>query len=195
MELILVRHGETAMNVSGVYCGWSDSCLTDKGLLHAKEASVKLKTEKLDIIISSDLSRTVKTADIIGEFHKADRIQMNTLREIHFGLWEGLSYNDISETYPKESELWKTDWMAYSPPEGESLLQMYNRVTNAVLAVINKHEDETILIVTHGGCIRAILAFLIGRGIEDFWKYKISNGLITRVEIHDGFSVLTALNV
>lgn len=191
----MVRHGETEMNVSGVYCGWSDSCLTDKGLLHAKEASVKLKTEKLDIIISSDLSRTAKTADIIGEFHNTDRIQMNTLREIYFGLWEGLSYNDISETYPKESELWKTDWMAYSPPEGESLLQMYNRVTNAVLAVIDKHKDETILIVTHGGCIRAILAFLIGRGIEDFWKYKISNGLITRVEIHDGFSVLTALNV
>ena len=195
MELILVRHGETEMNASGVYCGWSDSCLTEQGRIHAREAALKLKNDRLAIIISSDLSRTMETADIIGAYHKAERIHINELREINFGIWEGMYFDDILKKYPDESALWKTDWMAYAPPEGESLLQMYNRVINKVQALIRKHKDDTICFVSHGGCIRAILAFLIGVGVEDFWKYKINNGSITRVEIDDDFSVLTALNV
>jgi len=194
LQLILVRHGETEMNRKGAYCGWSDSPLTEKGLGHAQRVARKLENESLHIIFSSDLPRTMKTADIIKEFHDIEHVTVKELREINFGMWEGLDYQEIIGQYPRESKYWQADWTGYTVPQGESLQQMYRRVTAAVDEVINRFQDKNILLVTHGGCIRAILAHLIGGGLEDYWKYKVTHGCITRIEIVDGFSILTALN-
>lgn len=194
LKIILVRHGETENNCAGVYCGWSDISLTEKGFMQAKKVSEKLKEEDFDCIISSDLDRTMKTAEIINKHHHVKIILETNLREMNFGLWEGLSYREIKEKYPKELKEWEKDWMDYATPSGESVKQMYERVTKAMDKIIHKNESGNILIVSHAGSIRAILAHLIGRGMKDYWKYKIDNCAICIIEIIDGFSVLTALN-
>ncbi|SHJ05229.1 alpha-ribazole phosphatase [Geosporobacter subterraneus DSM 17957] len=194
MELILVRHGETQLNYQKKYCGWSDSCLTEEGLLQAKRAADKLREETIQHIYCSDLKRTVQTAERINAYHHVGLTQSKELRELNFGKWEELTYRDIKEQYPKEAADWEADWLNYAVPEGESLVIMYRRIIEAIEKIVKEHQNKRILIVSHAGCIRATLAHYIGSGIEDYWKYKVDHCGITRIEIVDNYAVLTALN-
>ncbi|QZY57373.1 alpha-ribazole phosphatase [Crassaminicella profunda] len=194
MKLIFVRHGETIHNHKGLYCGWNDLDLTEKGMMQAKKVCEKLKEENLNLIITSDLNRTIKTAEIINVDHHINIILEKNLREMNFGLWEGLSYKEIKEKYVKELNGWESDWIDYILPSGESVRQMYERVTAVMDKIIHQYKNENILIVSHAGCIRAILAYLIGNGIDDYWKYKVENCGITTIEMVDDFPVLNGLN-
>lgn len=182
------------MNENKTYCGWKDSALTEKGLRHIRALAERLKEEKVDLIVSSDLDRTVTTSKAILEFHKAEYITTKELREMCFGIWEGMNYDEINHHYPTEAQRWQEDWKDYIIPEGESLRQMYERVTRYTEHLMHSYHGQTILIVTHGGSIRAMLAHLIGRGLEDYWRYKVVHGRITRIEILEGFPVLAELN-
>lgn len=193
-SMILVRHGETESNASGVYCGWKNSQLTEKGLRQANIVSEKLKQEKIHHMMSSDLDRTMETAKIINNYHQVQLTLEKDFREMHFGLWEGLSYKEIAQSHKTALKDWEEDWIDFRMPQGESLRQMYERVTARIAKMMEEYKEGNILIVSHSGCIRAILAHLIGRGIEDYWKYKIDNCGITKIEILDGFPILTALN-
>ncbi|KXG78924.1 alpha-ribazole phosphatase [Thermotalea metallivorans] len=193
-ELYLVRHGETASNGRGVYCGWQDVALTEKGILQAREVGEKLKDRPLDRIIASDLRRTRQTAEIINGHHGVEIQGDRAFREMNFGLWEGLSYEGIKNRYPRELEAWEKDWLHYSVPEGESLKEMYDRVTARIDQLIGNGAHEKILIVAHGGSIRAILAYLIGRGVEDCWRYKVDHCKIAKIEIADHYPVLAGFN-
>ncbi|WP_129596153.1 alpha-ribazole phosphatase [Anaerophilus nitritogenes] len=194
MNLILVRHGEIEENHKALYCGFTDSALTERGILQAKEMSEQLKEEKIDMIVSSNLKRAIKTAQMIHQHHKVKIIEDENLREMNFGLWEGLSYHTIKEKYPKELQKWQEDWIGYRVPKGESLAQMYERVVECIKRIRKEYKNQNILIVSHAGCIRAIISYLVGNGVEDYWKYKIENCRVTKIEIVDDFPVLTALN-
>ncbi|TCO79504.1 alpha-ribazole phosphatase [Marinisporobacter balticus] len=194
IELIFVRHGETEHNAAGLYYGWDDSCLTQKGFLQAEKVREKLKRKNIDHIISSDLDRTMKTAEIINRNHHVKITIERNLREMNFGLWEGLSYKEIKEKYPQKLKEWENDWIGMSALKGESVSQMYERVTKEVEKIMHTYKKGNILMVIHAGCIRAILAYLIGRGIEDYWKYKVDYCGISTIEMIDGFPVLTAFN-
>ncbi|MFZ5965601.1 MAG: alpha-ribazole phosphatase [Bacillota bacterium] len=194
LELIFVRHGETYANCNKQYSGWRDTCLTENGISQAKVVAEKLKNIPFDSIVTSDMNRTRVTAEWINQYHQLEIRVNSSFREMNFGIWEGLQYCEIKDKYPMELAAWEKDYIKYVTPEGESLEQMYSRVKNAVEDIIERYEHGRILIVSHAGCIRAALAHLIGKGIEDYWKYKIENCCMTKIEIHDGFAVLAALN-
>ena len=194
MELILVRHGETQLNHQKKYCGWSDSVLTEEGLLQAKTVGNKLKQASIHQIFCSDLSRTIQTAEQINGYHHVPVEPIRELRELNFGLWEGLTYAEIKKQYPTEAIAWEKDWMGYAVPEGESLHGMYGRIIQSIEEIVKNNQEKQILVVSHSGCIRGILAHYIGRGIEDYWKYKVEHCGITKIEIVDHYAVLTALN-
>ncbi|MFT9493692.1 alpha-ribazole phosphatase [Anaerosolibacter sp.] len=194
LELYLVRHGETLSNCQGVYCGWLDVELTDMGIYQAEESAKRLREVPLDLILTSGLNRTRKTAEIINKYHHVEIHSEGRFREMNFGRWEGLSYEEIRYRFPNELKSWEKEWLDYPVPEGESLRQMYGRVKEAIDQLCIDYPQGKILLVSHGGCIRGILSHLIGSGIEDYWKYKIENCGITKIEIVDGYPVLTMLN-
>lgn len=193
-EIIFVRHGESDMNKEGVFCGWSNSPLTPNGIKQAEKVRDKLKKEKLNLVITSDLDRCLNTASIINSYHKVDMIKESGLKEINFGKWEGLSYNEIHKNFPKESKLWEEDYLNYPVPSGESLREMYTRVNQAFNKIKEKYSKEKILIVSHSGVIRAILSKEICGSVDGYWKFKINNCSLTRLEYVDGFPVLKAIN-
>ncbi|SHJ84420.1 alpha-ribazole phosphatase [Paramaledivibacter caminithermalis] len=194
LEIIFVRHGESEMNRNNMYCGWTNSSLTEKGLRQAERVSEKLADEAIDLIISSDLDRCFKTAAIINRLHRKTIIKETALRELNFGAWEGLTYHEICRDFPQEIKKWQEDFINFKIPEGESLLKMHKRVNKAFGRIINEHKEGKILIVSHSGVIRSILTQQLLGSIDGYWKFKIKNCGITRMEIMDNFLVLVGMN-
>jgi alpha-ribazole phosphatase len=194
LEIVFVRHGESEMNKERAYCGWTNSLLTKNGLEQAKLVGEKLSCEDIDLIISSDLDRCLKTADIINSFHKKNITTEPDFRELHFGSWEGLSYGRICRDFPQKSKEWEKDFINFKIPRGESLFDMHQRVNNAFDRMIARHKEGKILIVSHSGVVRSILSQRISGGIDAYWKFKIENCGITRLQIVDGFPIITAIN-
>ncbi|SKC75766.1 alpha-ribazole phosphatase [Maledivibacter halophilus] len=194
LEIIFVRHGESKMNKESLYCGWTDSFLTDKGVKQAEAVRKKLAGEEIKLIISSDLNRCFITAEIINKDHRKRIEKESSLKELNFGIWEGLSYDEIINKFPVEAKYWAEDFTNFKIPRGESLMEMHERVNNTFEKIINKYKKGKILIVTHGGVIRSILSEQITGSIDGYWKFKIENCGITRLQITEGFPILSGIN-
>ncbi len=194
LELLLVRHGQTEGNKKRLYQGWSDTRLTEKGMLQAKQLALRLRERKLDYIYSSPLGRALNTARAVNEYHNLEIITVDNIKEIHFGDWENLSAEELKELYPNYMEKWRTNCPKYSAPGGESLEEAYSRINPWFERLIKDNSEGTILIVSHAGAIRAMISNLIGRGTESHWNYIIKNCSISTINVHDGFPMLAGLN-
>ena len=196
LEIILVRHGETDSNTRGTYCGWTDPELNGKGIAQAQRAAGNLSDIKPDFIYSSPLKRVYCTAEIINCNYGKEIICSDSLKEHNFGIWEDMTHAEILEKYPGESLKWQKDWANYRIEGGESAMDGYKRVVAFLENLLDKHKNEIILIVTHSGCIRYILAYLLDMRIEGIWRFAVENGGIARIVVNDEkFAYLKALNI
>jgi alpha-ribazole phosphatase len=194
-ELVLIRHGETDSNVRGTYLGWVDSPLNENGISQAKTAGNKLKNEKFDACFSSPLVRAYKTAEIILEGKNLPVHTDDRLKERNFGIWDDLTFLEISQKYPEEHKKWLQDINNYEIEGGESFSHSYNRTVEFADFILKNFSGKRILIVTHTGCIRNIFAYLTGLGMNGIWRFKIDNATINRLEINDeGYAYIKALN-
>jgi len=125
----LVRHGETLWNRQLKYQGQSDVPLSDEGRAQAKILSERLKNEKIDVIYASDLGRTIETAEIIAKHHGLEVITTPMMRELNFGLWEGMTYDEIMAKWPQEYKTWRGDPYNKRPPGGETISELCDRVS------------------------------------------------------------------
>lgn len=181
----LVRHGETVWNKQSRYQGQSNVPLSDTGRMQAKILSRRLENEAIDLIYASDLDRAIETANIIAEPHDLEVVCSKSMRELGFGIWEGLTYDEIINKWPESMKKWQNDPLNVKPPNGETLAELMERTSDFLMAVAKNHPDKTILIATHAGPIRAILSVLLDLKWEFFWKFKISNTSLTIID-YDG---------
>ncbi|HBF40130.1 MAG TPA: alpha-ribazole phosphatase [Firmicutes bacterium] len=194
VELILVRHGETCDNQRGAFLGWTDPELNETGLGMAHAIREKLANNSLNAIFSSPLKRAFQTARIINEINHIEIQTLEALKERNFGLWDNLTLADIRASYPTEARLWLNN-PDYPIPDGESIEQFNRRIIVFLNELLHTYSCGRVLLVTHGGCIRTIIAHLLGLKAEDCWRFKINVGSITKLEVaenHYGF--LTLLN-
>lgn len=194
MELILVRHGETDSNKRGTYLGWTDVELNSDGIRQAETAREKLRSIKVDAIYSSPLKRTIRTADIINENYNLEVITSDNLRERNFGIWDDLTFKEITSKYSDEYNKWTQDWVNFRIKDGESAQDTNDRIIRFIKDVVEPKNEGCYLIVSHLGTIRFMLSYLLGMKIEDSWRFSVGNCGITRVEITKGYAVLTLLN-
>jgi len=192
-SLILVRHGETDWNAERRYQGHSNLPLNETGRAQATAAADVLHGETFDAAYTSDLVRTTQTARIILERHPAPPLQLApNLREMHFGLWEGLTHHEIAAQYPDQLAAW---YAGAEPPEGESLPAVAARVA-AFLADLRGlyTESARILVVGHGGSLRILLCLALGLPAEKHWQFKIEAASITRLDVYENGAILARLN-
>lgn len=196
MKCYLVRHGESKANTENLFCGHTDALLTPKGMAQAVEASEKLLAIEFDAIYSSDLTRAKKTAELIA----MERIHVKTdsnLREMHFGIFEGLTYQRIKEEHPMAYQHWAQDFAKHAPPCGESMQDVYDRVVttfDAIIAEAKESGKENILIVSHSGVIRSLLSYLFFNEMSGYWRFKIENCGVTVIEWEDDYWTLNQMN-
>lgn len=173
MKIFLVRHGETISNVEKRYCGLYEAQLTDKGIKQAEKLKEDLRGTTFQKIYLSCTHRCKDTADIICS--TVDKIQDERLNELNFGIFDNKTYDEIQKKYPEECEEWQKSWKEYIIPQGESVVQAFERVTSFMKELEN-NPGENVLIVTHGGIIRLMYCYILDSNIDLYWKFASYNG-------------------
>lgn len=194
LKIILVRHGETESNKKGAYLGWTDVQLNNNGLRRAHLARQKLKETKVDMIFCSPLKRATETAQIINKNYNKEIIFDDALKEINFGLWDNLTYDEIREKHEEKHKEWLEGSLNFIFPQGESAQEAFERHEDFINKLTEEVKEGTVLLVTHGGFIRNAIAILLGMKAEDAWHFKVDNGSISKIEVSDEYGVLTVLN-
>lgn len=175
MKLILIRHAATDYNLDKRYCGFSDIGINKKGIVQARRIRNKLGDFRIDRIFCSDLKRTSQTAKIIFERCACKIIKRKNLREINFGEWEGLKFEQIIEKYPIRCRKWFKDSFSATPPKGERLEHFISRVEKELKRIIDSSYDKTVAVIGHYGVMRVILNNALEIKRKDFWKRKFDS--------------------
>ncbi len=197
LQLILIRHAETVANVQRRWVGWNDTPLTERGEAQAEAVARRLAAEVTDpvALYTSPLPRARRTAEVIGQALGLDPIPLDGLREINFGDMDGVTLEEMKTVYPDLYERWRdrTD-VEFTWPGGESRSGFFRRVAATCQDVLSRHPQGTVLIVAHGGTLRAMLACLLPEQMSQWWGYELGHCTVTRVLVADGQVSLVALN-
>ncbi len=186
--IILVRHGETQGNIEGKAQGHFDAPLTDKGVRQAQALAQRLADTEFSAIYSSDLQRTVHTAEAILNNRSGIQIQRRPeLRELHYGTYENtlwLAHRDEEPEFFKRRIEWETRPNA-KYPGGESAADLWQRVGDFAHELLANHpEKSTILVVAHGGSLQTLLAHFLALRITDQWRFSFDNTSISIIKEH-----------
>ena len=184
--LLLVRHGETDWNREGRWQGGSDTSLNELGREQARALAAELDGG-IDAIYSSDLARARETAEIIAA--KVGRnVRLDPrLRERGFGAWEGLTRSEIEQRFGDALDRWRAG-DGPGADDAESFEEFFERVNDFVEEVVQAHPGEQVLVVSHGGSIRAIHAAAAGLDyVRDHRLIpSVANCAVARYEAKDG---------
>ena len=183
-RLILIRHGETEYNLQARYCGCSNPPLNNKGKRQSELLANRLKNQRIDKVYSSDLLRAYQSAKIIFKDMPIERTKK--FRELKFGIFEGLTYEQIMKLYPVLYTQWIDDPLKVRISEGEDMEDLSKRVEQKLLSILTLHKDKTIAVVTHGGPIKVILCRLPGFGFKKFWEIGQKNGALNIIDFFEG---------
>lgn len=194
VKLILVRHALTIDNQKSRLSGHIDSSISEEGKEQIDKLTNYLKDFDIDKIYTTTSSRTKSTVKKLSELKSIEIIERESLKEISFGNFEGLTFDEIKNKYPEEFQDMIQKGYEYKYPNGESLIDSYNRVCIELDNIISNNDNRTILICSHGGTIRNIITYLISNSYKYHWNFKIDNGSVTILEVQDGFTVITAMN-
>ncbi len=158
-RLFIFRHGETDWNVEGRFQGHLDIPLNDVGRSQAQALGMRLKQHKLEAILTSDLSRSKETAEIVGRICGIPVFEDARLREAHLGQAQGKTYEEISLHFGEELlKRWRSHNLSdadVSYPGGETGIEVINRTFLALSEFMEK-DFSRVGIATHGGVIRRL---------------------------------------
>ncbi len=195
MKLYLVRHGQTDMNKEKLYYGWTDCPINDVGRKQAETLHQYFKNIHCHKVITSDLKRSIETAEIITKGQKVVLEKRQAFRELNFGLWEGKHYKVLQKEYPDAFEQWGRDWKSFCMPEGEAFFTFYERIRKELENVIQQTpEDNTVLLVTHNGVMSAMLCVLTGAGYDGFWRFFLEQETYSLVSVRNGLITIEKIN-
>jgi alpha-ribazole phosphatase/probable phosphoglycerate mutase len=195
LRLLLVRHGETTWNVQQRFQGHSDVPLSEVGRAQARALAATLRSRTIDAVYASDLCRATETAEILMKERALPITQTEALRELAFGRWEGLTYDEIQDTHRDELSAWLADRLHVAPPGGESLAQLEARVRTIFGELRRDHAEQTVLIVSHGGPLQLLLATEFGLPPESFWQFCIDPCSLTELDLYPAGAILLRLNL
>jgi len=194
VRLILIRHGLTLWNHELRYQGHTDTKLSSDGIRQALALRERIRDEKLTAIFSSDLARAVETAKIIAAPHRLE-VQINPLlREINFGVWEGLTYQDIERDYPEQLKIWRDAPHLLTVERAETFAELKERALKGLQEILSAYPTGNIAVVTHGGTIAAMLCGLLNEPLSNMWKYRQKNAAINIVVIKGKEVALELMN-
>jgi len=193
--LLLIRHGETSWNILGKFQVCTDIDLAQEGIKQAELLKNRLKGD-FDYIYASPLSRALETANILAAHTNKEVMIAPEITEINFGEWEGLTIHEIAEKYPEVFKAWRTDKTeSYICGGDSSIHNASNRATKCILDIVSKHKGKKIVIVAHGGIIKAGLIGILDWDMTMYHKMALGNTCINTLTFNDELKpMLVGLN-
>ena len=196
-DLLIVRHGQASHNLAARWEGWGTSPLTPLGRQQAEAVARRLASWSPAVarLYVSPLVRARQTAELIARYLELAPVIHEGLREIDFGQVAGLTQEAFSQAMPQVYARWlKRRDLSFQFPGGEQRLAFYQRVGRALDEIVARSAGQTVVVVAHGGSIRAGLAHLFPETMQDWWAYALDNGSLTHVRAEGEDKVLVALN-
>ncbi len=189
----LARHGESDWNAANRFQGHSDRPLTARGRAQVETLAAELaEAAALSAIYSSPLRRALETAAAVGACTGLEPVAVDDLREVNVGAWTGLSRAEVELQFPEEFRRWLDGGEGWA--DGETYEEMSSRVVSAVLRIADAHPRDEVLVVSHGGPIRALQAAAAGLDVHAYRRLHrvepnahlsrlaVENGLISRLD-------------
>ena len=182
--LILVRHGETMKNVEGKMHQKGDGeILTDLGKTQIQKTADKLKKLRISKVFSSNEVRAIESSKIIASVCGVPSEIIEGMEERNWGIYANKSWSEVKAildplTFEKR--------YTYTPEDGESWKTFERRLINAINKLIENYINKVVVVITHGGAIRALVPYLLGVKKEESYKYDPKNASITIVEFEKG---------
>ncbi len=168
--ILLARHGESDWNRSKRWQGFADRPLTDLGRRQAVELAARLEGTDLDAVYSSDLQRARDTAEAVARSKGLEVGTTPDLREVDVGSWSGLTRAEAEAQYPDAYGRWLQGGEGWD--DGETYEELRERVVRAIQQIAKRHEGERVLVVAHGGTIRAIHAAALGVDVHTYRRIQ-----------------------
>ncbi len=193
-RLLLVRHGITEFNITRRFAGYTDIDLPATGCTQAECLRDRLATEKIDFVYCSDLKRAMSTAEIALGEHQIPITTCPELREIHYGLLEGMTFQEISSRYPEVAASVSHFTPQLEFPGGESFPGVTERVSKFTERLKEHAPTDTILIVSHGGPLRTLVCHLLGIDQQHWWQMRFDNASLSIIEVLPQRAVISLLN-
>lgn len=176
--VLLARHGETDWNVEGRWQGHTDRPLNERGLRQADALADRLASLAIDAVYASDLRRAAETAEPVARRLGLDVTLDRGLREVDVGSWAGLTRDEVAQRFPEGYRRWREFGAGWE--DGETYEQMAARVTAAVRRIAGAHTGGCIVVVSHGGAIRAVHAEACGL---DLVTYRRRHPVVPNAEV------------
>ena len=184
-EITIIRHGETMWNVQKRIQGQRNSKLSENGITQAELVAKALAKREFDVLVSSDLGRAIETAKIINKQLLLPHEYNANLRERSFGIFEGKNFAEIEEKYPEEFLRYKERNPEFVVPGGESIQQMYKRITSEIESVARKFKDQKVLIVSHGLVLEMMMYRTFNLNLDEPRAFSINNSSISSFYIDE----------
>ena len=167
-KIILLRHGESLGNAIRAYLGHTDLDLSPLGYSQAEYTAEFFGEYKVDAIYSSPLIRAYHTAEPHARRRNMPITVLEGVKEIYLGDWEGLTHDKIMEGWEKEfCEGWRKNFGTFTPPAGESIISLGERIFEAILALARENRGKTVLVATHAAAIRSFWGKISGISPEE----------------------------
>lgn len=182
-RLLLVRHGESTANARGVFSGWStDVVLTELGRRQATLTGAGLRRyTRIDALYTSSLPRTRQTAELIGAEIDLEPIPVDGLREIDVGEATGKPLTDLAQLHPRLLREVDDESILIPWPGGESHFQLRQRAMASIEEIVERHPDQTIVVVSHGGPLGWIVSTLASVPPRPYREFRHQNCAVSEL--------------
>lgn len=166
------------------------------GLLASGESPGRphFRASSLQAVFTSNLSRAIRSAGIIAEPYGLEPVETQDLRERSFGIWEDMAFTEIKEEYPEEFRAWANNPLRYSPPGGESTMEVKDRIIPSLTRILDNHKGGNLAVVAHGGVNRIILCHVLGIPLENIFRIEQDYAAVNIVEFWDKYPVVKLIN-
>ena len=185
--VLLARHGETDWNAERRFQGHADRPLNARGRAQAEALAERLAPASLAAVYASDLARARETAEIVARRHGLPVVTQPDLKEVDVGSGSGLTTEEARTRHPEAFSRWRDEGQP-GWADGETYEEMRARALRAVLEIGSGHAGETVLVVAHGGTIRALLATALGMDVHEYRHVHPAepNGGLSALRVEDG---------
>jgi phosphoserine phosphatase len=185
IEIIIVRHGETAWNTADIFRGRVNIGLSEKGQKQAELLADYLSQKKIKAVYCSPLPRAIQTAEAVARRQHVNAQTMHELTDLDFGEWEGISRQEVKIKYKQIYDLWLERPDLAQIPGGESMADARKRALSALEKIMAQNKEGTVAIITHRVITKILTCALLGLDDSHFWNVEQDTCGVTTF-VHNG---------